>query len=99
MLRAWRINRYGSTNSKVIRQEVASRPRGKAAAASGGKRAGGSARAGAGKTSGQPGDTPAPDGKQALHAQSAASQEDPEADPVGVCAVRPRRALSAPGPP
>jgi hypothetical protein len=32
MLRAWRINRYGTTNAKAIRQEVASRPRGKGAA-------------------------------------------------------------------
>lgn len=32
MLRAWRINRYGTTDSKAIRQEVASRPRGKRAA-------------------------------------------------------------------
>jgi hypothetical protein len=34
MLRAWRINRYGTTDAKAIRQEVASRPRGKAAASS-----------------------------------------------------------------
>lgn len=33
MLRAWRINRYGTTDAKAIRQEAASRPRGKAAAA------------------------------------------------------------------
>jgi hypothetical protein len=32
MLRAWRINRYGTTDAKAIRQDVASRPRGKAAA-------------------------------------------------------------------
>jgi hypothetical protein len=32
MLRAWRINRYGTTDAKLIRQEAASRPRGKAAA-------------------------------------------------------------------
>ena len=32
MLRAWRINRYGTTDAKAIRQEAASRPRGKAAA-------------------------------------------------------------------
>jgi hypothetical protein len=32
MLRAWRINRYGTTDAKAIRQEVASRPRGKAGA-------------------------------------------------------------------
>jgi hypothetical protein len=32
MLRAWRINRYGTTDAKAIRQEVATRPRGKAAA-------------------------------------------------------------------
>jgi hypothetical protein len=31
MLRAWRINRYGTTDAKAIRQEVSSRPRGKAA--------------------------------------------------------------------
>ena len=31
MLRAWRINRYGTTDAKAIRQEVASKPRGKAA--------------------------------------------------------------------
>jgi hypothetical protein len=34
MLRAWRINRYGTTNAKLIRQEAARRPRGKAAASS-----------------------------------------------------------------
>lgn len=33
MLRAWRINRYGTTDAKAIRQEVATRPRGKAASA------------------------------------------------------------------
>jgi hypothetical protein len=32
MLRAWRINRYGTTDAKLIRSEAASRPRGKAAA-------------------------------------------------------------------
>ncbi|HEY1653467.1 MAG TPA: tetraspanin family protein [Acidimicrobiales bacterium] len=31
MLRAWRINKYGTTNSKVIARQTASRPRGKAA--------------------------------------------------------------------
>jgi hypothetical protein len=31
LLRAWRINRYGTTNSKVIAKETANRPRGKAA--------------------------------------------------------------------
>lgn len=29
MLRAWRINRYGTTNSKLIAKEAASRPRGR----------------------------------------------------------------------
>jgi hypothetical protein len=29
MLRAWRINKYGTTNSKVIAREAASRPRGR----------------------------------------------------------------------
>ena len=29
LLRAWRMGKYGTTNSKLIRQEVASRPRGK----------------------------------------------------------------------
>jgi protein-S-isoprenylcysteine O-methyltransferase Ste14 len=33
LLRSWRINKYGTTNSKVIAKEVASRPRGKAARA------------------------------------------------------------------
>jgi len=32
MLRAWRMNRYGTTDAKAIRREVASRPRGKGAA-------------------------------------------------------------------
>jgi hypothetical protein len=32
MLRAWRINRYGTTDAKAIRQEVSSRPRGRAKA-------------------------------------------------------------------
>lgn len=31
MLRAWRINRYGTTDAKAIRQDVSSRPRGKGA--------------------------------------------------------------------
>ena len=31
MLNAWRMNRYGTTNAKLIRKEAASRPRGKAA--------------------------------------------------------------------
>jgi hypothetical protein len=30
MLRAWRINRYGTTNSKLIAKEAANRPRGRA---------------------------------------------------------------------
>lgn len=33
MLRAWRINKYGTTDAKQIRQEVANRPRGKDARA------------------------------------------------------------------
>ena len=33
MLRAWRINRYGTTDAKLIRQETANRPRGKDARA------------------------------------------------------------------
>lgn len=33
MLRAWRINKYGTTDNKVIRQEVSNRPRGKDARA------------------------------------------------------------------
>ena len=32
LLNAWRINRYGTSNAKAIRQEVATRPRGKGAA-------------------------------------------------------------------
>jgi hypothetical protein len=32
MLRAWRINRYGTTDAKAIRKEAATRPRGKGAA-------------------------------------------------------------------
>ncbi|HWD55088.1 MAG TPA: hypothetical protein VG346_08185 [Acidimicrobiales bacterium] len=31
MLRSWRINKYGTTNSKMIAKEAANRPRGKAA--------------------------------------------------------------------
>jgi hypothetical protein len=49
MLRAWRINRYGTTDAKAIRQEAASRPRGKGAAASTSKTAT------KGKASSQPG--------------------------------------------
>jgi hypothetical protein len=33
MLRAWRINKYGTTDAKQIKQEVANRPRGKDARA------------------------------------------------------------------
>jgi hypothetical protein len=52
MLRAWRINRYGTTDAKLIRQEAASRPRGKgAASASKGSSTGTSK----GKASSQPG--------------------------------------------
>jgi hypothetical protein len=54
MLRAWRINRYGTTDAKAIRQEAASRPRGKGAAASTSKTAT------KGKTSSQPGDRKPP---------------------------------------
>jgi hypothetical protein len=50
MLRAWRINRYGTTNAKLIRQEAASRPRGKAAAS-----AAKGTSTGKGKASAQPG--------------------------------------------
>jgi hypothetical protein len=39
MLRAWRINRYGTTDAKAIRQEAATRPRGKAGATSNSKTA------------------------------------------------------------
>jgi len=49
MLRAWRINRYGTTDAKAIRQEAASRPRGKGAAASTSKTAA------KGRASSQPG--------------------------------------------
>lgn len=47
LLRAWRINKYGTTNSKLIAKEAASRPRGKAARAAAPKSTG--------KTSSQPG--------------------------------------------
>jgi hypothetical protein len=50
MLRAWRINRYGTTDAKAIRQEAASRPRGKGAAS-----AKSSSSTSRGKTSSQPG--------------------------------------------
>jgi hypothetical protein len=33
MLRAWRINKYGTTDTKLIRQETSNRPRGKEARA------------------------------------------------------------------
>jgi hypothetical protein len=29
MLRAWRLNKYGTTNSKLIAREAAARPRGR----------------------------------------------------------------------
>jgi len=29
MLRAWRLNKYGTTNAKVIRREAAAQPRGR----------------------------------------------------------------------
>jgi hypothetical protein len=51
MLRAWRINRYGTTDAKAIRQEAASRPRGKAAASA----SRGSSGTSKGKESSQPG--------------------------------------------
>ncbi len=48
MLRAWRINRYGTTNAKVIAKESANRPRGKAARSAATPK-------GSSKTSSQPG--------------------------------------------
>jgi hypothetical protein len=47
MLRSWRINKYGTTNSKMIAKEAANRPRGKAARAAAPKSTG--------KTPSQPG--------------------------------------------
>jgi hypothetical protein len=55
MLSAWRINRYGTTNAKMIRQEVASRPRGKGA-----KAAATSTSRGSSKTAAQPAARKAP---------------------------------------
>jgi hypothetical protein len=55
MLRAWRINRYGTTDAKAIRQEAASRPRGKAGAAT--SRGASSSK---GKASSQPGERKPP---------------------------------------
>jgi hypothetical protein len=49
MLRAWRLNRYGTTNSKLIAREAAARPRGrdrKQAAKATGSRGGSTARTG-----------------------------------------------------
>jgi hypothetical protein len=56
MLRAWRINRYGTTDAKAIRQEVASRPRGKGAASASRS----SSSTSKGKASSQPGARKAP---------------------------------------
>jgi hypothetical protein len=56
MLRAWRINRYGTTDAKAIRQEVASRPRGKGAASASRS----SSSTSKGKASSQPGVRKAP---------------------------------------
>jgi hypothetical protein len=52
MLRAWRINRYGTTDAKLIRQEAASRPRGKGAASASKTASTGTSK---GKASSQPG--------------------------------------------
>jgi hypothetical protein len=52
MLRAWRINRYGTTDAKAIRQEVSSRPRGKDARTASASKG---TRTSKGKASSQPG--------------------------------------------
>ena len=76
MLRAWRINRYGTTDAKAIRQDAANRPRGKAAKSasktpSTDKRQGqGVVTAGGPQTS---------DCEQALHPEGSGPEEDPQA--------------------
>ena len=74
MLRAWRINKYGTTNSKVIAKEAATRPRGRAAQRGGQVDLQDEPR--------HPARPKATDREQALHAEGAAAEEDPQADRV-----------------
>ena len=73
MLRAWRINKYGTTNSKAIAAQAARTPQGaRPKAAHEDRRQDGDA-------DGRP---QAAHRQQALHAQSAPKEEDPQADRV-----------------
>ena len=69
MLRAWRINKYGTTNSKLIAGEAAAAAQGTAAQ-----------RGGTGHLQDEldPGRPQAADSQQALHAQGADAEEDPQ---------------------
>ena len=73
MLRAWRINRYGTTDGKAIRQEVASRPRGKGKAG-----ASTSKSASRSKTSTQPGARKAPTASKRYTPKSPARKKIPK---------------------
>ena len=76
MLRAWRINKYGTTDTKLIRQEVSNRPRGKDARAAAPRSKTTS------KSSAEPGARQASHREQALHAEGPAPKEDPQAHAV-----------------
>ncbi len=73
LLRAWRLNKYGTTNSKAIASQVRDRPRGrdrKEAAKTAGKSTA--------KTRGEVGHAQTADREQALHAQVRPPEEDPQ---------------------
>ena len=73
MLRAWRISKYGTTDSKVIRRVAATQPRGrqrKEAARSTSKAASSLRR------------TQASDRQQAVHPEGPGPEEDPQSDRV-----------------
>ena len=72
MLRAWRISRYGTTNSKLIAKEAAARPRGRQRRETAKTST---------KTSAPAGRKP-PTRQQALHAQGPSEEEDSEAERV-----------------
>ena len=66
MLRAWRLQKYGTTNSRQVAREAATRPSRKV-------------RQQAAKDPGEADRPQGADGQQALHAQGAQQEEDPQA--------------------
>ncbi len=79
MLRAWRLNKYGTTNAKAIAREAAT------PTARTGTQGSGEGRA---KVDVGPGCSQTADREQALHAEIATSQEDPQAHRVRSSTIR-----------